>query len=222
VIDQADERMLEWARKIVPDVPVAIAPPPAADSGAGVRIHLLSIHPVPAVRGAKLPPLELVLRYLFTTVADDDGDAHRWLGALAFGAMEVAEWQIGREPLPIDTWRAFGVAPRPAFVVSVPVRLERPEKEVPLVRKPPVVRSSPIAALSGVVLGPAEVPIPGATVEVAALGLFARTDDDGAFRFPTVPATSAVSLVVRAKRHSRTVRARPGDAVRIRFDDLEG
>jgi hypothetical protein len=222
MIDQADERMIEWARKVVPDVPVAIAPPPAPDSGAGVRIHLLSIHPVPAVRGAKLPPLELALRYLFTTCAEDEGDAHRWLGALAFRAMDAEDWQVEREPLPIDAWRAFGIAPRPAFVIRVPLRLERPEKEVPLVRKPPVVRSSPIAALAGVVLGPEEIPIAGATVEVAALGLFARTDGDGAFRFPTVPATSAVSLVVRAKRHIRTVRARPGEALRIRFDDLEG
>ena len=222
MIDQADERLLDWARAIVPDVPVAIAPPPAPDSGAGVRIHLLSIQPVPAVRGARRPPLELALRYLVTTAAADEAEAHRWLGALAFRAMDVAEWQVEREPLPADLWRAFGIAPRPAFVVSVPVRLERPEKEVPVVRRPPVVRTSPIGELGGVVVGPEDIPIAGATVEIESLGFFARTDHEGAFRFPSVPATSAVSLVVRAKRHSRTVRARPGEALRIQFEDLEG
>jgi hypothetical protein len=222
MIDQADERILEWARAIVPDVPVAIAPPPAPESGAGVRIHLLSIQPVPAMRGAKRPPLELALRYLFTTAADDEADAHRWLGALAFRAMDVAEWQVEREPVSVEVWRAFGIAPRPAFVVSVPTRLERPEKEVPVVRRPPVVRSAPIGALGGIVVGPEDVPISGATVEIPSLGFFARTDEDGAFRFPAVPATSAVSLVARAKRQIRSVRARPGEALRIQFEDLEG
>lgn len=222
MIDQADERMLEWARAIVPEVPVAIAPPPAPDSGAGVRIHLLSINPVAAVRGLKRPPHELALRYLVTTIAADEAQAHRWLGALAFAAMDVAEWTFERAPVPVELWSAFGVAPRPAFLISVPLRLERPEKQAPLVRKPPVVRSTPIAALAGVVLGPGAVPIANATIEVPALQLFARSADDGSFRFPTVPATSAVSLVVRARRHSRSVRAQPGEALLIRFDDLEG
>jgi hypothetical protein len=143
MIDQADERMLEWVRTVVPDVPVAIAPPPAPDDGAGVRIHLLSIQPVAAIRGMKRPALELALRYLVTTTADDEGEAHRWLGALAFAAMEVAEWQVEREPLSAELWRAFGVAPRAAFVATVPLRRERPEREAPLVTQPLVLHSTP-------------------------------------------------------------------------------
>src|SRR6478672_6547643 len=98
MIDQADERMLEWVRTIVPNVPVAIAPPPASDAEAGVRIQLLSLAPVPAPRGAQRPPLELSLQYLVTTVAPDEADAHRWLGALAFRAMEEKDWTLASEP----------------------------------------------------------------------------------------------------------------------------
>jgi hypothetical protein len=221
MIDRADEKVLAWARAAVPDAEVAIAPPPAAGTGAGVRIHLLSIHPVAAMRGMKRPPLELSLRYLVTAVAEDDADAHRWLGALAFGALDVADWQVERTPPPIELWLAFGVAPQPAFIVAVPLRLERPEKEVPLVRLPPVVKSTPITELAGVIVGPGGMPIAGASIEIPSLQLDARTDPDGAFRFPSVPATSAVSLVVRAKRLVRNVRARPGEPLRISFDDLE-
>lgn len=222
MIEQADEEVLDWVRAAIPDVAVRIAAPPPADAESGVWIHLLSVQPVATARGVKRPPLELALRYLVTTLSDDEGDAHRWLGILAFGALEVTEWQVERTPPPLELWRAFGVPPRPAFIVAVPVRLERPEKEVPLVRRPPVVRSSPIAELAGVIVGPDDVPITGATVEIPSLQLNAQTNHDGAFRFPTVPATSAVSLVVRAKRLVRNVRARPGEALRISFDDLEG
>ena len=221
MIEQTDERVVAWARAIVPDVSVTIAPPPAAGAEAGVRIHLLSLHPVAAMRGLKRPPLELSLRYLITANADNDRDAHRWLGALAFAALDVPGWEVERTPPPVELWLAFGLAPRPAFIVAVPVRLERPEKDVPLVRRPPVVRTTPITPIEGVVVGPNNIPIAGASVEIPSLQLDARTSREGAFRFPTVPAASAVSLVVRARRLVRSVTARPGEALRISFDELE-
>ena len=221
MIEQADEQMLQWARAAVPDVPVAIAPPPGSDAEPGVRLCLLSLHPVATMRGMRRPPLQLSLRYLVTASSGDESEAHRWLGALAFGALQVEEWQVERAPAPLELWLAFGVPPRPAFIVAVPLRREQPEKEVPVVRRPPVVRTSPIASLSGVVTGPGDVPIAGAAVEIPSLQVETRTDGDGAFRFPTVPATSAVSLVIRARRLVRSVKASPGEAVRISFDDLE-
>lgn len=222
MIDQADERMLEWARTVVPDVPVAIAAPPASDADAGVRIHLLSLAPVPAARGAKRPPLELALYYLVTTVAADESEAHRWLGALAFHAMEVKEWTISSEPLDAEVFRAFGVTPRPSFVVRVPLRLEREDAAAPLVRRPLVLRTSSTTDLAGIVTGPDEVPIANAMVEVPALQLRTHTDANGMFRFSQVPASSSIELVVHAKRHVRTVRAQGGEPLQIRFDDLEG
>ncbi|HEX9981620.1 MAG TPA: hypothetical protein VGF69_00010 [Thermoanaerobaculia bacterium] len=134
MIDQMDERLLAWARKVVPDVAAQIAPPPDDEANAGVRIHLLTIQPVNAPRGARRPPLELTLSYLVTTFAADARDAHRWLGTLAFEAMSTPEWQVADEPLPVDVWRAFGVPPRPSFVVRMPVRFAREEHLAPPVR----------------------------------------------------------------------------------------
>lgn len=222
MIDEADERMLAWARRIVPDVPVSIAPPPSADAGPGVRIHLLSLAPVPAARGARRPPLELALRYLVTTAASEESEAHRWLGVLAFDAMDTRDWSVESDPPDIGVWRAFDVAPRPAFVVRVPLRLARNDREAPLVRKPAVIDMHSTTALAGIVTGPEEIPIAGATLEIPSLQLFATTDGDGAFRFPQLPASSSITLIVRAKRQTRTLRARTGEPLHIRIDGLEG
>lgn len=222
MIDEADEKMLAWARRIVPDVAVSIAPPLADDAEPGVRIHLLSIAPVQAARGAKRPPLELALRYLVTTTATDAADAHRWLGVLAFDAMDIREWSVESEPPPIDVWRAFGVPPRPAFIVRVPLRLERRDREAPLVRKPLVVDMHATTALAGTVTGPEDIPIAGASIEIPSLQLHATSDAGGAFRFPQLPASSSITLIVRAKRQTRTIRARTGEPLHIRIDGLEG
>jgi len=222
MIDREDERMLEWARRIVPDVPVTIAPPPSADAGAGVRIHLLSLVPVPAARGAKRPPLELSLRYLITTNADDETDAHRWLGVLAFDAMDKRDWTVEPDPPDAELWRAFEIAPRPGFVVRVPLRLPRNDREAPLVRKRLVIDMHSTAALAGTVTGPEDMPIAGASLEIPSLQLFTRTDENGAFRFPQLPASSSVTLIVRARRQTHTLRASTGEPLHIRIEGLEG
>ena len=49
-------------------------------------------------------PLELALRYLVTTSADDEGDAHRWLGVLAFelaGGRAAADRFVAALELPL-------------------------------------------------------------------------------------------------------------------------
>lgn len=214
--------MLDWARRVVPDVPVAIAPPPSSDAGTGVRISLLSVAPVPAARGSKRPPLQLALRYLVTTNADDEADAHRWLGVLAFDAMETREWSVESEPPSIEVWRAFEIAPRPAIVVRVPLKLQRHDREAPLVRKPLVVDMHATTALAGTVVGPGDIPIAGATLEIPSLQLIARTGADGAFRFPQLPAASSIALIVRAKRQTRTLRVSTGEPLHIRIEGLEG
>ena len=57
-----------------------------------------------------------------------------------------------------------------------------------------------IASLFGRVLGPGDLPVPGALVELPSMDLSERTDTKGYFRFATVPADPpGVVLRVRAK-----------------------
>ena len=61
-------------------------------------------------------------------------------------------------------------------------------------------QAGPSEALLGRVVGPGDVPIPGAVVELPTLKLSTRTDSRGCFRFPFVPALNTLGgLEVRAK-----------------------
>jgi len=98
------------------------------------------------------------------------------------------------------------VAPRPAFRLRVPLARER-SQDVAGVKVPLLTQAMP-AALQGRVVGPGDIPIPGALVELPAMGLSARTDIKGCFRFASVPAGTPLGrLEVRAKGAVLAVRA---------------
>lgn len=223
MIARTDEQIVAWARSVVPDVDVIVAPPPEDGSTPGIFITLMAIAPVQSPRAARRPPRELALDYLVSTAGEDVSEAHEWLGHLVFGAMDIATWKVSTEPLPVELWQAFAVTPRPAFVVRVPLRVDRAEERAPLVRKPLVVDGSQIAHVSGFVIGPGDTPIAGATIELPSLQLFARTDPNGAFHFPTVPADTPMLVVVNAKGRVLQLRTRAGETLRIKLteNDLE-
>lgn len=74
-------------------------------------------------------------------------------------------------------------------------------------------KTSPMRALYGIVLGPSDTPVAGARVELPALGLSASTDTAGRFRFRSVPGGSeTITLRISAKGRewSHTPRAGEG------------
>src|SRR5262249_32982745 len=135
-------------------------------------------------------------------------EAHRLLGQLVFAAMENPEFEIDLTPVSVTVWNAFGVAPQPAFMLSVPVQKERPEPKPGFVRQPLLVKTSPMTTLYGVVLGPGEIPIAGARVEMRALHLSTQTDRKGRFCLAAVPSEPArKELEVKAKGRKLSVTA---------------
>ncbi len=200
MIDQTDKRLKDWAATVADGVPISLAPPDDAQTGQGVSLYLLELAPQPPSGIARRLPLQLSLRYLVTTWADTPEEAHRLLGNLAFAAMESTEFEAELEPIPLAAWAAFHAVPRPAFVLRVPLRVERPEPSTKLVRKPMVVKTALITSLIGVVVTPDDVPLAGATVEFPALQLTVHTDAKGHFRFPAIPAEPPTrQLRVKAK-----------------------
>jgi hypothetical protein len=135
------------------------------------------------------------------------------LGKLVFAAMENNEFEVILDPVPATLWTAFGVYPRPSFMLRVPLIYVRPEPEVKLVRKPIVVDFSPLKSLSGIVLGPQNIPIMDAHVELPGMKLSTHTDAKGRFNFPAVPGKAIT-------RHVR-VRAR-GQDVTVNIDEMAG
>src|SRR2546421_5963544 len=139
MIDQVDRRLADWiAGTLDKKVEVSLAPPSEQATGQGVGLYLLELISNPLPRGMRRPPLQLMLRYLVTTRADKPEEAHRMLGELVVAAMENPEFEVEQESLPVAVWSAFGIVPRPAFVLRVPFRHERPERLAPRVRQPVV------------------------------------------------------------------------------------
>jgi hypothetical protein len=200
MIDQIDRRLAAWIGGILDQVDVSLAPPEAAETARGVGLYLMELVQSPPARGTRRPPLMMTLRYLVTTQAAKPEDAHQMLGDLVVAALENSEFEVEQEPLPLALWTSLGIAPRPSFVLRVPFIHERPEKLAPLVRKPIVIKHLALRSLEGQILGPEDIPLMNARVELPALELFTTTDSKGRFHFSSVPAMPGARLLrVRAK-----------------------
>jgi hypothetical protein len=225
LIEEADARLTEWVGAVAgPGVQVALTAPADEHSGAGVSLFLMDLASQQPMRGQARAPLQLALRYLVTAWAEGPVAEHRLLGALVAAAMQEEGFEVLLGPTAPATWMALGAAPRAAFVLQVPVRQARPEPVLPRVRGPLVMRGVALAPLAGVVLGPGDVPVASARVEVPSADAFTETDPQGRFRFPALPVEPRQKLVrIRARGRQLDVEiAQPEEssAVVIRFDQL--
>ena len=194
-----DRRLKDWVGTVIEGGDVSLAPPENQRTGRGVGLYLLELVQSPPPSSNKRPPLQLALRYLITAWSGTPEDAHQMLVALMFAAMENKEFQVELEPLPVAVWTAFGVPPRPSFILRVPLRQERPQPQTKLVREPLRVESSPIVGLHGLLVGPGDIPLADCRIEIPALHISTSTDHRGRFYFPAVPASGNKQLVVKAK-----------------------
>jgi len=223
MIDQIDEQLRAWIRETLDVPPPSLSPPDDAQKDRGVNLYLLELVDKPPTRGTRRTPLQIALRYLVTTWADEPEEAHRLLGELVFAAMEKPDLEVELEPIPATTWAALGVKPRPSFVLRVPLQLERPEAAVKLVREPLVVQDAPSTSLRGIVLGPGDAPLARALVELPVLRVSTHTDARGQFEFSNVPGKPFTRrLYVRAKgRELDVTLEQTVEPIVIRFDSFE-
>jgi hypothetical protein len=211
----------------VPDVAVTLAAPGAPPpSPQGIGLYLYQLAPASPTGNTRRLPLQLSLRYLVTAWAETPAEAHRLLGALVFAAMENPEFEVDLEPLSAADWAAFGATPQPSFVLRVPLRHVRPEPDTARVRKPLVVRATPLTSLQGIVLTPDDVPLMNARVALPLLQRAETTDAHGRFRFdavPVEPRTKTLTVTARGMTAQFAVE-QPGpeqEWVEIRFAPKE-
>ncbi len=206
MIDQTDSVLQEWIKSVVGSVEVILGSPVLLDGKRGVCLYLLALAESPATWIKRQLPRRVALRYLITAWAEDEKEAHSFLGKLLVAAMEKQEYEIDLTEVPATLWTAFGIAPRPAFMLYVPFSVEKPAPTPKLVQGPLVVHGSPIRSLHGIVLGPGDIPVVGAAVELPALQLRGHTDVRGRFRFAAVPSEPLdLQLIVRARGQIQNV-----------------
>jgi hypothetical protein len=196
MIEEVDQRLMDWIGSVLTDdIEVSLLPPRGTGDKKIVGLYLKDILPSAPTRGARRPPLQVSLRYLVTSWAQNPIEAHQILGRLLFAAMEHPEYEVELDPVPAEDWTAFGAIPMPSFTLRLPLRFERPEEAVKMIRSPIEVQQSPIVSMEGTVMGPDETPLANARVELSTHNLVARTDNKGLFIFPAVPAQPAVKKV---------------------------
>lgn len=228
MIDQVDRELQAWVSNAgsIAENQITLAAPGTAETTVSLYlmqvVRVMTSHETPRNSPASS---KIMLHYLVTVRDDDLLRAHRLLGDLMFAAIEEPEYEVDLDPIPIGAWAAFNQIPQPAFVVKVPLRHERPERVPQLVTKPMELRSVQVTSLHGIVLGPDDIPLHGALVELPDLQLVQRTNRKGAFLFSTIPAgVHKPTLRIRAK--GKLIEKRidhPGTAadpviVRVKFD----
>jgi hypothetical protein len=140
VIDQLDVQLTDWIREVLDPISVSLSAP-SDDASEGINVYLMEIARKPSARsGSEKPSLKATLRYLVTSNGQDITDAHRRLWELIVHAVQKAEssdWSVELDPIPPEAWRAFGIAPRPSFILGIPVQHEWEQRKLPIVTKTP-------------------------------------------------------------------------------------
>lgn len=205
-IDQADQRLKDWVENVTGGTTCSLNAPSAVVKDPTISCYLMDLLEIPALRNVPHPPHQFMLRYLVTSWAKDPLEAHQGLNTLVFAALEEPELELEMHPPEPALWTALGVPPSPCFFLRVRVRLERPEKPPRLVMKPLQVDALPVKPLAGVVLGPENVPVMGAVVEIPSLQFSVRTGSNGQFYFKSVPESGWLKrLVVKARGRTQEI-----------------
>ncbi|HEX2906975.1 MAG TPA: Pvc16 family protein [Phototrophicaceae bacterium] len=209
MIDQVDDFLRAWIKSIVGEINITDDLFSPDNTTPTVSLYLLQVVPrLPEQPpGRQRAPLKLTLRYLITTHAPDTAQAHRLLGELAFAAMDTSDLEIDLNPLSLSDWAALQCRPQPCVVLNVLLTQERPEVPAKSVLRPKV-RQPPPVSLHGVVLGPGDVPLAGATIEIPNLQYLTRTNNQGQFTIPAMPnpKPGPQQIIVRARGHETRLR----------------
>jgi len=227
MIERIGQEIRDWIGSVITGAEVVLGLPSDDARGAQIGLYLMDLSQSNCARVGKLPPFKINLRYLVTARSPRAEESHRLLGELIFAALrkpekEAPEFEVVVEPLPVEAWAVLGAAPQPSFFLRAPLRSERPEPAVPIVKEPVVLQPSPMRVLSGVVYESGGMPIMGARVELLTLGIATRTDEWGRFRFVGAPSNGQLKLLAQAKGRTKEIDYSAGDEpLEIRLDLLE-
>jgi hypothetical protein len=197
MIDQIDARLTKWVEEVVTGVRPSFAPPSDAEDGLAISLYLLEIADDPLRHSTGHPTIQPSLRYLVTTRAGEPQDAHHLLGLLFYAAKKHPEFEVELEKVDTELWSAFGIAPRPAFILRLPLPDEWPTPQPE--KAPPVTQElAPVAGelvpLYGLVVGPNDTPL--ASVRVEMIVLWERPENPA--HLQEVPLTTNYSQLERA------------------------
>ena len=111
--------------------------------------------------------------------------------------------------------------PRAGFILTVPLRQPVDVEPAKPVQVPLIVQGAGARTMEGAVLGPGDVPVSDAYVEIPALALATRSDTRGRFRFgavPTAPAKQQVRVHAKGREFTFTIDSSKPSPYVLRLD----
>jgi hypothetical protein len=148
-----------------------------------------------------------MLRYLVSAWGPEPEPAHHALHRLVFDALARPGLEVDQAPIPEALWSALDRAPRPAFILRYPLRVEQYALNVPLVRRADARPMVGLPTLYGRLLVPDAGPtgeaitLSDARVEASGTQNAAVSGRGGVFRLAGVvpDADGAIHLSIQAK-----------------------
>lgn len=192
MIDLIDDFLKDWIGELNTRVKVTFDTPNEAEDKLSVNLYLMEIVDDQERRHSTgRPPLQPSLRYLVTTTGDTFKSAHKMLWQVLDAALDRDDFKVEFEPASSQIWTAFKIAPRPSFVLQVPLHRGWPGEQIQFARGVEA-RFSSMITLQGTLVGdPGNLPVPRARVEMPSLNRAVYTDRDGQFSLPNVPSQPA-------------------------------
>jgi hypothetical protein len=212
--DSVAASLVGWIGSVAPDVSVKMQPLGARTREAGIDLRLFRANPRAPAR-EPLPPLVLDLDFVLTIQLADAVAEQRTLAELLLAAMQREDLEVLTDRCALELCVMLGLPPAPGFVLRTPFIRTRIPPPTPRVRSA-VIRTSDLGFVAGRVLGPGDVPIPGASVMTVGSGNAVRTDGSGTFRLPVAPRLN-VQLVAHAHGSEATGAGSAGEFVTLRL-----
>lgn len=209
------QRLAAWIGAVAGATPVAVAPREAAPEPGRIEVRLAGIAPRAEPRALDRRVDRLAADYLVTWRLDDPVAEARLHSELAFAlAAEEEGFELAGSPDLAAANTRTGAGSAAALLIRCDLLRARTLARAPRVREPAVTQLIPLASLDGVVLGPDNVPIAGATVCIANDSRMTTTDSRGRFRF-AAPDDTPLRLDVRGRDAGATATVTPGTPATI-------
>lgn len=119
------QQVCDWVRGTLGEVEITAEPPQNASDTVTVSIYFKNMDISPAVGVSSVGKrLQLLAAYLITIASPNRDDANNAIVKLAFSAMLTGNFTPVFNPLSAEEWLAFGVAPKPALMIHMPITYE--------------------------------------------------------------------------------------------------
>ncbi len=143
MISSVFDHLKGWIRETLGDIEVSPHPPSPDCGERAVRLYLKDVTASPSSGTVlKMDRLQIQLTYLVTTNGKTLPEADDDLAKLIFSAMLAQGMTVDLSPLSPLEWQAFGIVPRPSFLLKTPLTFTVEKPAVKRVEKPLVISSS--------------------------------------------------------------------------------